>query len=123
MDYSTDRLDRLDHLAGRMDSAFRIPGTGIRVGWDSILGLIPGIGDIAALTPAAYIIVESHRMGAPKSVLMRQSVNVAIDSAIGAIPLIGDLFDIGYKANQRNVKILRKHLDTEQKKPSPTREL
>lgn len=103
-------LDRLNRLARKMDYAFRIPLLGIRLGWDSILGLVPGVGDALALAPAGYIIKEARRLGATGPVLGRMGANVGIDLAIGAIPLIGDLFDIGWKANTRNVALLRDHL-------------
>tara|TARA_R110002110_G_scaffold84923_3_gene220698 strand:+ start:2148 stop:2612 length:465 start_codon:yes stop_codon:yes gene_type:complete len=102
-------LDRLRGLAWRMDTAFKIPLIGVRVGWDSILGLIPGVGDVLALAPAGYILKEAHRLGVPGSVLARMGTNVGIDLAIGAIPLVGDLFDIGWKANTRNVELLHRH--------------
>jgi len=107
------RLERLDRLARRMDRAFRIPGTGIRIGYDSLLGLIPGVGDVAAAAPAAWIVMESHRMGAPRSLLARQVGNILIDVGFGAVPLIGDIFDVGYKANMRNVNLLRGHFDAQ----------
>jgi hypothetical protein len=103
-------LDRLHRLARRMDYAFRIPLLGVRLGWDSILGLVPGVGDVLALAPAGYIIKEARRMGASAPVLGRMGANVGIDMVIGAIPLVGDLFDIGWKANTRNVALLRDHL-------------
>ena len=102
-------LDRLRGLARRMDTAFKIPLIGVRVGWDSILGLIPGVGDVLALAPAGYIVKEAHRLGVPASVLARMGTNVGIDLAIGAIPLVGDLFDVGWKANTRNVELLHRH--------------
>ncbi|EEB84989.1 DUF4112 domain-containing protein [Roseobacter sp. GAI101] len=103
-------LDRLQALARRMDYAFRIPLLGVRLGWDSILGLIPGVGDALALAPAGYIMKEAHRLGASKSVLARMGANVGIDLVIGAVPLVGDLFDIGWKSNSRNVALLKDHL-------------
>lgn len=113
------RLERLDRLARRMDRAFRIPGTGIRLGYDSLLGLIPGVGDVAAMTPSAWIVMESHRMGAPRRLLARQVANILIDLGIGTIPLIGDIFDVGYKSNMRNVDLLRGHLDTQMRAATP----
>ncbi|RVT84076.1 DUF4112 domain-containing protein [Rhodobacteraceae bacterium CCMM004] len=104
-----DRIARLERLAHRMDMAFRVPGVGVRVGWDSILGLVPGVGDALALAPGAYIVLESHRMGAPGHVLAKQGVNLVIDFAIGSVPLVGDLIDVGFKANRRNVAILKDH--------------
>ncbi|WP_323779428.1 DUF4112 domain-containing protein [Leisingera sp.] len=106
-----DQLRSLESLAHRMDRAFRIPLIGTRVGWDSILGLVPGAGDIMALLPAAYILLSGHRMGASKATLARMAANIGIDALVGAIPLIGDLFDIGWKANVRNVALLRRHLE------------
>lgn len=105
-------IDHLDRLAQRMDSLFRLPGTRIRIGLDSLLGLIPGVGDVAALMPAGYIILRAHRMGASRPVLARMAVNTGIDTVVGSIPLIGDIFDVGYKANRRNVALLRRHLET-----------
>ncbi|WP_205966024.1 DUF4112 domain-containing protein [Paracoccus liaowanqingii] len=105
------RFQRLDRLSQRLDSIFRIPGTRIRIGFDSIAGLLPVIGDAAATVPAAWIVLESRRMGLPRHKMMRQIGNVAIDGIVGSIPLLGSLFDIGFKANLRNVEILRRHLD------------
>lgn len=102
-------LDALDGLADLMDSRFRLPGTNIRFGLDALVGLIPGIGDGIAVLPAGYILVRAHRLEAPKTLLVRMVANVAIDFAIGAIPLIGDVLDVGYRANRRNVALLRDH--------------
>lgn len=82
---STD-LDRLERLAHRMDSLFRIPGTGIRVGLDSILGLVPGVGDALSIAPAGYIIHQSWRMGASKVVLGQMVWNTGVDALLGSIP-------------------------------------
>lgn len=109
-------IDRLHRIATRMDSAMRIPVLGVRVGWDSILGLVPGIGDALALAPAGYIVKEAHRLGASNAVLARMGTNIGIDFLIGSIPLVGDLFDVGWKANTRNVSLLRNHL--EKQRPS-----
>ena len=104
-------VERLERMAAALDTAFRIPGIGVRVGWDSILGLIPGVGDTVALAPGAYIVWRAHKLGADPAVVARMAVNSGVDYAIGAIPLIGDLFDVGFKANRRNVTLLREHLD------------
>ncbi|WP_299374662.1 DUF4112 domain-containing protein [uncultured Tateyamaria sp.] len=106
-----ERIERLDRIALTMDRAIRVPLVGVRIGWDSILGLIPGIGDALTLGPAGYIVVEAHRMGTPALLKARMLGNIGIDALIGAIPLIGDLFDIGWKANTRNVALLRKHFE------------
>lgn len=107
----TRRLDRLDRLARNMDSRYRVPGTNIRFGWDALIGLIPGVGDIATLGPAGFILLEAHRMGAPNGVKARMMANTGIDWVVGTIPLVGDLFDVGLKANRRNVALLRGHLE------------
>lgn len=114
--HTAARLDRLDRIARRMDRAIRLPIIGVRLGWDSILGLIPGVGDAVTLAPAGYIILEGHRLGAPTHVTARMLANVGIDAAIGTIPLIGDVFDIAWKANMRNVNLLRTHFE---KVPQP----
>ena len=107
------RLERLDRLSRKMDTAFRIPIIGKRIGWDGILSILPVVGDTVAFAPAAYILYESHRMGLPKHKLARQGVNIGIDYVIGLIPVIGTLFDIGFKANRMNVAILRDHVERE----------
>lgn len=104
-------IEHLDRLARRMDSAFRLPGTGIRLGWDSILGLVPGIGDTLAIAPGLYMIGKARGLGAPGHVLARMALNSGIDFVIGSIPLIGDIFDIGFKSHRRNVALLRRHFD------------
>ena len=105
------RLDRLERLARRMDRAFRIPLTQIRFGWDSILGLLPGVGDTLALAPSIYILREAREMGASSAVLARMAANVGIDWLVGLVPLVGDILDVGVKSNTRNVALLREHLN------------
>lgn len=106
----TADLARLRKLAQKMDSAFRIPVFGIRVGWDSVIGLVPVVGDALTLVPSVFILRESLRMGVSKTMMARMGVNVGIDLAIGAIPLVGDIFDIGWRSNTRNVDLLHTHL-------------
>ena len=112
-DAAADRraADRAEALARRMDSAIRVPLTPIRLGWDSILGLVPGVGDTLALVPGAYIIFLAHRTGVPKFTLGRMTVNSGLDWLIGLVPVLGDIFDIGFKANIRNAALLREHVD------------
>jgi hypothetical protein len=93
-------------LARVLDEAIRIPGTNIRIGLDAILGLIPGGGDVAGGLFSAIIILQAARVGAPTSVLARMLGNVVIDTAIGSIPLIGDVFDFAWRSNTRNVRLL-----------------
>ena len=108
------RLHDLDRLADALDSRFRIPGTGIRFGYDSLIGFLPGIGDVATILPSGWIIYQGHRLGAPKHTLARMATNVAIDSVVGSIPLLGDLFDVGFKANRRNIGILKTALEKQE---------
>lgn len=99
-------LRRVRELARVLDTAFGIPGTRIRVGLDAILGLIPGGGDIAGAALSSVVILLAVRKGVPAAVLWRMVANVAIDTAIGTIPILGDLFDVGWKANTKNVNLL-----------------
>lgn len=105
------RLERLEALASFMDSAVVIPGTGIRFGADALIGLVPGIGDAIAAGVSCLIIIEARRMGVPASLVARMIGNVAIDGLVGVIPLLGDIFDVAFRANLRNVRLLRKHLE------------
>jgi hypothetical protein len=102
-------LEHLDQLSYWLDDRFRVPGTGFRVGLDGLLGLIPGIGDVTTNTVTAYIVYRAWRLGVPRSVLMRMLSNLGIDFVVGLVPLLGDLFDIGFKANRRNARLLRRH--------------
>jgi hypothetical protein len=106
-----EEVVRLENMADWMDSRFRIPGTNVRFGLDGIFGLIPGLGDGVTALPAVYLIMSAQRLGASKWLMTRMAGNVGIDMLLGAIPLVGDLFDIGFKANRRNVALLRRHLE------------
>lgn len=101
---------RLEQLARAMDSLFALPGTSFRIGLDGIMGLIPGIGDTAGAAIALYLVYAAHRLGAPKSLIARMLWNVGIDTVAGAVPVIGDVFDFAWKANRRNMDLLRRHL-------------
>jgi hypothetical protein len=100
-------LKRLERLARLLDSQLRVPGTQVRIGLDGLIGLIPGIGDALAALPSAYMIVRGHQLGARARTLGRMAANTGIDYAVGSIPLVGDLFDIGFKGNLRNIDLLR----------------
>jgi len=104
-------LERLDFLATLLDSAVLIPGTKIRFGADAIIGLVPGIGDAITTALSAWIVYEAHRLGVPRHLLVRMIGNVAIDGLFGAVPLVGDLFDVMWRANKRNMRLLRQHLE------------
>jgi hypothetical protein len=106
-----ERLARLDGLARLLDTAFIIPGTGVRFGLDALIGLVPGIGDAITMAMALYIVKEARALGAPPLLIARMLVNVALDGVIGAVPLVGDAFDVAFRANRRNIALLREHLD------------
>jgi len=107
---AAEEIARLDRLATLLDTRFRVPSLGVRFGADTLVGLIPGIGDAATMAPALYLVWRAHRIGVPPQALASMGANVAVDTAIGAIPIVGDLFDLGFKANRRNIAILRRHL-------------
>ena len=101
----------LERLARWMDSVFRIPGLGLRFGLDAILGLIPGAGDFATSLVSIYIFTAANRYGVPRITVLRMALNIVIDLIVGAIPFVGDAFDLYWKSNQRNVELLRRHVD------------
>ncbi len=94
-----------------MDTAIRIPGTGIRFGADSVLGLIPGVGDAGSALVGLFIVNEARRLGVPKHMLVRMLGNLGADAVTGSVPLLGDLFDVYFKSNRRNLQILLDHFD------------
>jgi hypothetical protein len=102
--------ERLRRFAYWLDEGIRIPGTRIRIGLDPILGLIPGAGDAAGAILAGAVVVESLRQRISRYAILRMAANIAIDTIVGAVPIIGDLFDAGWKGNQRNLAILERHL-------------
>ena len=104
-------LERLEWLAHLMDSAFVIPGTDRRVGLDSLIGLVPGIGDTISAAVSAYIIHRARALGAPRTLLWRMSMNAFADWAVGIIPFAGDVFDVAWKANKKNVKLLKDYIE------------
>ena len=101
--FSDEHLDMLSHL---LDDFIRIPGTPIRFGLDGIVGFIPGIGDILGGLASTIIIVAAWVRGVPRAVVARMVLNVAIETAVGAVPVVGNLFDIGWRANRRNYALL-----------------
>jgi hypothetical protein len=102
-------LDALRRYAVLLDSQFRVPGTNIRFGLDAIVGLIPGIGDISTPVFAAVLLLQGVRMRLPIVVQARMVLNAAIDMLFGFVPILGDLVDIGFKANLRNLALLERH--------------
>ena len=103
---------RAKGLARVLDDLIRIPGTNIGIGLDPIIGLIPGVGDMAGGLLSTYILAVAARQGVPTSVLLRMLGNLAVDSLVGVVPVVGDLFDFGVKANRRNVDLLERYLLT-----------
>lgn len=103
------RLRWVNYVARLMDSQFRLPGTRFRFGLDPLLGLLPVVGDVSSFAVSAVLIVTMMRYGASGAVVVRMVLNALFDAIVGAIPLLGNLFDFAYKANDRNVALLRKH--------------
>jgi uncharacterized protein DUF4112 len=104
-------LAAVSRFAYWLDAGIRIPGTNLRFGLDPILGLIPGAGDAAGAVLAGWILVEAIRLGASRATVLRIAGNIALDAAVGAVPLLGDIFDFAWKANLRNVALLERHLE------------
>jgi hypothetical protein len=102
-------LDRLDRLATLFDTAFVLPGTNVRFGVESLLRLVPGVGDIAASALSCYLLYEAYRLGVPRLLFARMIANVLLEGTAGAVPFAGDAFDVFFRANRRNVALLRKH--------------
>ena len=105
------KVNKLRRISRVLDNAVTIPGTNFSFGLDPILGLLPGGGDTITGGISAYIVVEAARMGIPREVLSQMVVNILLDSFAGTIPILGDLFDVGWKSNVKNVELLEKHLD------------
>lgn len=108
------RLRRLAGIARMMDTAIGIPGTRFRFGADSILGLVPVIGDSAGALVGLYIVNEARRMGVPREKLARMIGNIGLDVVVGSVPLVGDLFDIYFKSHRRNVDMIVEHFGVKQ---------
>jgi hypothetical protein len=104
-----DQLDRLRRFAYWMDEGIRLPGTRVRIGLDPILGLVPGFGDAAGAILATAILMEAVRRRVPRFTFLRMAANIALDAVIGAVPVLGDIFDAGWKANLRNLALLERH--------------
>ena len=102
-------IRNLDSLAKLMDSQFQIPSTKIRFGLDALIGLVPGVGDFVGFLVSGYIILVLASNGASGFVIARISLNILIDALIGSIPFLGDIFDLAFKANERNMKLVHEH--------------
>lgn len=105
------RRERLEHVAWLLDSSIRLPILGYRIGLDPLIGLIPGIGDAVGALLSGYILVEAIRLKASRVVLLKMVINVVVEVIVGALPLVGDVFDAAWKANERNMQLLEDYLD------------
>ena len=105
------RLQKLERLAFLMDDIVRIPGTKFRLGWDSILGFLPGAGDLTSLLTHGYLIWQASRMGVRKRIQLRMLINALIDLIGGLPPILGDVFDVFWRSNRKNVEILKLELE------------
>ncbi|MGB7826381.1 MAG: DUF4112 domain-containing protein [Pseudolabrys sp.] len=110
------RIARIDALATLLDTALVIPGTGVRFGLDGLIGLFPVVGDIITTVLSLFIVHEAYQLGAPGHVIARMLRNVALDGVLGAVPLIGDAFDVLWRANRRNVRLLLEWLERERRR-------
>src|SRR5205814_6204264 len=113
-DDPASRTKRVRLLAKLLDNSIGIPGTGWKIGFDPIVGLIPGIGDLIGAVLSGYIILEAARAEVPGYTLARMLVNVGIDTLLGAVPAVGDVFDAAWKSNTKNVALLERHLANDQ---------
>ena len=104
-----ERLERLRRWSHLLDNVFRVPGTGLRFGWDSLLGLIPGLGDALTTVLSGTILIHAFRFQVPRVIQVRMLLNVAIDVLVGSVPVLGDAFDFAWKANAKNVELLERH--------------
>lgn len=105
-----ERLEKLERLFDR-----KYGFLGIRFGWDSILGLIPGIGDGLSAATSGWLIWKAHRLGAPNGLKAKMAANAAVDFGLGTVPLVGDVADVFYRANTKNIRLLKEHLAKHQK--------
>lgn len=103
-------LQRVRTLARLLDGAVGIPGTRMRLGLDAVLGLIPGVGDVAGALLSGWIVLTAARLGVPRATLARMLGNIVADTAVGAIPVLGDVFDVTWRSNQRNAALVERHL-------------
>lgn len=102
---------RVEALEKILERAFVIPGTKIPFGLDSVIGFVPVLGDLVTAAMGAYIVWEGRNLGMSKWQLIRMSVNIGVDTAIGAVPFVGDAFDLVWRSNSRNLRLIKKHLD------------
>lgn len=114
-------LNHLNRVADKLDSQFRVPGVGLRFGWDSIIGVVPVVGDIAGAGLSLYLIARAVQIGASGEIIRKMLRNLIIEVAGGALPIVGDAFDLVYKANNRNMRLLTDYLEAQLKPPPEPR--
>jgi len=108
---SLNRLKWVRRLAHLLDNSIRIPGLGYRIGLDPVMGLIPGLGDVVGGILSAYIVYEAYRLGIPARITLRMLFNVGVEVLIGAVPIAGDIFDAGWKANAKNIALMDEYFN------------
>jgi hypothetical protein len=108
---NAESVARLEALAKLMDGAFVIPGTNIRMGLDGLIGLVPVAGDMISGLISTYMIWEARQLGAPRWLITRMLANTLLDTTVGAIPVLGDAFDVLFRANMKNMALLRRHME------------
>ena len=106
-----ESVARVEALARLMDGVFTLPGTNLRLGLDASVGLVPVAGDVVSGLISSYLIWEARRIGAPRWLVARMMANTLLDTTLGAIPLVGDAFDVMFRANMRNMALLRRHME------------
>lgn len=104
-----ERLRWVERIARLMDSQFRLPGTQLRFGLDPLLGLLPIVGDLSTTVVSVALLLTMMRHGASGAVVVRMALNILLDTVVGAVPILGNVFDFAYKSNERNVALLRRH--------------
>jgi hypothetical protein len=109
MQETPQELRWLDGATRFLDNRFRIPGTDIRFGFDVLIGLIPGIGDVVSLSISGLLVIVMARKGASGMVVVKMIFNILLDAILGTVPVLGDIFDLSYRANRRNLHLLQEH--------------
>lgn len=104
---------RIERMARVMDNSIRVPFIGKRIGWDAVLGLVPGAGDVVGALISGYIVLAGWRLGVPAGGLVKMLGNIGFDTLGGAVPVLGDVFDMAFKSNARNVALVEKYLQNE----------
>jgi hypothetical protein len=104
-------FDRLDRTAALLDSRFRVPYTRVRFGWDAIIGLLPVVGDLATAAVSLHLVRCAHTLGADGRLASRMVLNILVDTALGFIPILGTIFDVFFRANERNLQLFIDHIE------------